>query len=179
MDDADFTASVVPHLIVTGFDQQGHAIFVEDPKLIQQSFDNLGGVVWLWQAAGLLSIPGNTGTFPPDGAFPLQGELKFGVVWIAPESEGVLDFSQGDVASTGEFAPLDDPTFHTSDALELAVMLSGEADIELPGGASRTMKAGSCIVQAGAPHKWRNRGNAPCVSVMIAVGANRELGSRS
>jgi quercetin dioxygenase-like cupin family protein len=62
---------------------------------------------------------------------------------------------------------------HQTDTMDYEVILSGKVDIELPGGQSRTLKAGSMLVIAGVPHAWKNPYDEDCVYALVLVGARR------
>ena len=68
----------------------------------------------------------------------------------------------------------DDPGMHTTDTIDLEVILSGEAVIlELDGGAEKRFGPGDTIVQNGTRHRWRNPGSEPAVMAIFMLGAHR------
>lgn len=67
----------------------------------------------------------------------------------------------------------DSPGMHTTATIDYEYVVSGEIDLELDDGAEVHLRAGDTVVQNGTRHAWRNRGTAPCVIVVILIGANR------
>jgi mannose-6-phosphate isomerase-like protein (cupin superfamily) len=51
--------------------------------------------------------------------------------------------------------------------------VSGEVWLELDDGAEVLLKAGDCVVQNGARHRWRNPSSEPCVMAVAQIGATR------
>ena len=72
----------------------------------------------------------------------------------------------------GEMEP-DDPGMHTTDTIDMEVILSGEVILELDDGEERLLRAGDTVIQNGTRHRWRNPGSEPCVMAIFMVGAHR------
>jgi len=62
---------------------------------------------------------------------------------------------------------------HTTDTVDLDVIVSGEVYLELDDGKEVLLKAGDCVVQNGTRHAWRNRSSQHCVIAVALVGARR------
>ena len=63
---------------------------------------------------------------------------------------------------------------HTTDTVDLDLVLSGEMDLELDDGAEVHLRPGDSVVQNGTRHAWRNRdASEPCTMLSILVGARR------
>ena len=170
MSDSEIIKKYTPHFVATGYDKDGKPIFITDQKRVSAAYD-VSGVVWLWETDGIPVIPANIGAFPDTIQFPGPGGTKFGICWMAPESQGKMDYGKGDVAKSGSFKARADPSFHATASMEYAIVLSGEVDLELEGGQSMTLRKGSCWVQTGAPHAWHVRGTEPCVFALFVIGA--------
>jgi len=174
MDGTEMTRRIAPHVVTTGYDDDGKAVFITDQTFKDGTFGDISGAVWLWETPTAPVIPGDVGSFPADANFPSAGRIKFGKAWLAPASEGELSFAAGAVAASDDFNAGTDPRFHATDTLDFAVILQGEVELQLqPGGPVQTLRPGSCFVLTGVPHYWRVTGDEPLVFNMFLVGANR------
>lgn len=68
---------------------------------------------------------------------------------------------------------MDSPGMHTTDTVDMEIMLSGEIVLELDDGAETTLRAGDVNIQNGTRHRWHNRGDVPAVMVVAMVGGSR------
>ena len=48
---------------------------------------------------------------------------------------------------------------HATETIDYAVVISGEAWMELDGGETVHLQAGDCLVQSGTAHNWYNKGD--------------------
>ena len=71
---------------------------------------------------------------------------------------------------TNEF---DHPGMHTSDTVDMEIVLSGEVVLELDDGVETTLRAGDVNIQNGTRHRWHNRVSEPAVLAVAMVGASR------
>jgi mannose-6-phosphate isomerase-like protein (cupin superfamily) len=62
---------------------------------------------------------------------------------------------------------------HRTDTVDFNLIVSGEVWLELDDGAEVLLKAGDCVVQNGARHRWRNPSSEPCVMAVAQIGAAR------
>ncbi len=53
------------------------------------------------------------------------------------------------------------PGMHTTDTLDLMLVLDGEITLGLADG-ERVVRAGEAVIQRGTPHRWRISGDVPC-----------------
>jgi quercetin dioxygenase-like cupin family protein len=67
----------------------------------------------------------------------------------------------------------DHPGMHTTDTVDVGIILSGQVTLELDDGAMVTLGPGDTFVQNGTRHAWRNRGNVPVVIGFSLIGAHR------
>jgi quercetin dioxygenase-like cupin family protein len=72
----------------------------------------------------------------------------------------------------GHFEP-DAPGMHTTDSVDLGVVLAGEVVLELDDGVEKLLRAGDTIIQNGTRHRWHNRGTEPCRIIVVLIGAHR------
>lgn len=115
--------------------------------------------------ASLLPGPGCSSflvvTFPPDS------------VMMSPEFDPALAGPEHLAAAPGiaERFELDNPGMHTTPTVDYAVVVSGEIWLELDDGALVHLKHNDLVVQQGARHAWRNRGNSPATLAFVLIGA--------
>ncbi len=74
------------------------------------------------------------------------------------------------VLETNEF---DHPGMHTTDTVDMEIMISGEIVLELDDGIETTLRAGDVNIQNGTRHRWHNRGTEPAVMAVAMVGLSR------
>jgi quercetin dioxygenase-like cupin family protein len=89
--------------------------------------------------------------------FPAEGGTRFFVVSLPPGLSGA---------------------FHTTDTIDYGVVLQGEIVLDLGEGREEVLRAGTCIVQRGTRHAWRNDGAEPAVAAFVVIGARREFDNR-
>lgn len=108
--------------------------------------------------------------------FPGPGGTRFLVVRFPPESaaepDADADAERKQPGLLGVFEP-DAPGMHTTDTIDYAVCVDGEMYLELDDGAEAHITPGTCVVQRGTRHAWRNRSDRPCTLVCVVVGAER------
>jgi mannose-6-phosphate isomerase-like protein (cupin superfamily) len=171
--------------VVTGKDPAGKSVFVSDEQVESIKLALMPGLqfVRVWG-------DDNTPALPADGKepaardfFPPAGGYRFSFVTIPPEgSAGLpedLDVEQT-VAEVNEKLPgmmghmePDNPGMHTTDTVDLDLLLSGELDLELDDGAEVHLRPGDCVIQNGTRHAWHNRTSEPCTMLSILVGGTR------
>jgi mannose-6-phosphate isomerase-like protein (cupin superfamily) len=115
-------------------------------------FPGLGGYRFF-----ILTIP------PGDGHANLEGvDVEAGLRELQEKLPGVLE--------TNEF---DNPGMHTTDTVDMEIVLSGEVVLELDNGVERTLHTGDVNIQNGTRHRWHNRGTEPATMAVAVVGARR------
>jgi mannose-6-phosphate isomerase-like protein (cupin superfamily) len=171
--------------VVTGQDSGGKAIVVDD-SVVEPTAAALSSTTYheLWRADELPTFPaaGQNGTkttfFPPVGGY------RFFILTLPP-GEGHADIADLDLeASIAEFeeklpgimavSELDNPGMHTTDTVDMEIILSGEFVLELDDGVEVTLRAGDVNVQNGTRHRWHNRGDVPAVMAVAMVGGSRQ-----
>ena len=65
---------------------------------------------------------------------------------------------------------------HTTDTVDIDVVISGEIDLELDDGETVHLSAGDCVIQNGTRHAWRNKSTEPAVLFVTLLGARRQAG---
>ncbi len=67
----------------------------------------------------------------------------------------------------------DPPGMHTTETIDINLVISGEIWLELDDGAELQLKTDDCVVQNGTRHAWHNKTDAACTMVVAIVGAQR------
>jgi quercetin dioxygenase-like cupin family protein len=175
--------------VVTGVDAHGTSVFVEDAPLPATELAMMPGVQMfqVWGTEGALVSPG-TDPVPANATFfPGPGGTRFGLFRIPPESEAVpgpLATAAETVAAQVEeaeakvpgllavFEP-DAPGMHQTTSVDYVTVIEGELWLELDDGAEVHLPAGSCVVQNGTRHAWRNHGRMPGTLSYVILDARR------
>jgi mannose-6-phosphate isomerase-like protein (cupin superfamily) len=134
----------------------------------------------IWGADATVPLPSNGDLPPMQGWFPPAGGFRFAFFTLPPAGTG----ARGDPDMVTAFAELnqklpglfdvmeqDNPGMHTTDTIDIDLVISGEVRLELDDGAEVQLKAGDCVVQNGTRHRWQNRSDRPCVMAVALIGA--------
>ncbi len=171
--------------VVTGQTGTGASVFVSDEEVEPIRLSLMPGLEFVRVWGG-----DETTLLPTDGAqpaaptfFPPAPGYRFVFVTIPPEGSASLPEDLDMAAALAEVEEklpgmlehneLDNPGMHTTDTVDLDLILSGELDLELDDGAEVHLRRGDCVIQNGTRHAWRNRTSEPCTMLSILVGAER------
>jgi quercetin dioxygenase-like cupin family protein len=66
----------------------------------------------------------------------------------------------------------ENPGMHTTNSVDVDIVLAGEIVLELDDGVEAVMRTGDMVVQNGTRHRWHNRGSIPAVLAAFLVGAD-------
>lgn len=170
--------------VVTGRNGHGKSVFVSDEEVEPVTLNLFPGVEFhrLWGADETPKLPSD-GTPPSqDGYFPSANGFRWVLFTFPPESVAApenIDFTAA-LDEAAEKLPgfidvlePDHPGMHTTDTVDMEVILSGEVVLELDDGAEVTLSAGDTVVQNGTRHAWHNRGDVPVVIAVGLIGAQR------
>jgi mannose-6-phosphate isomerase-like protein (cupin superfamily) len=170
--------------VITGQAADERSVFVSDEKVTGDRYALFPGWEFhpLWGSDVVPLIP-DADVLPPGAAyFPGPGGFRFSFSTVPPADALPPDDLDLEAASAAVEAGMpglldcmeaDDPGMHTTDTIDLEVILSGEVILELDGGAERRLGRGDTVVQTGVRHRWRNPGSVPCVMVIFMLGAQR------
>jgi mannose-6-phosphate isomerase-like protein (cupin superfamily) len=171
--------------VVTGREASGKSVFVSDTEMEPITLSLMQGfeVQRVWGGDAPPSLP-TDGTPPLAPAFfPPATGYRFAFVTIPSEASVSLpeDFDVARaIAEVNEKLPgmlehnePDNPGMHTTDTVDLDLIITGEVDLELDDGAEVHLRAGDCVVQNGTRHAWHNRTSEPMTMLSILVGAKR------
>jgi mannose-6-phosphate isomerase-like protein (cupin superfamily) len=171
--------------VVTGQRPDGKSVFVSDEEVEPITLSAVAGPAFhrVWGSDGVPALP--TDGKPPDQVtyFPPAGGYRLGFFTLPPANAPVPE----NVDVAGLFAEMneklpgmldvmepDNSGMHTTDTVDLDLVISGEVVLELDDGAEVTLKPGDCVIQNGTRHAWHNRSNEPAVLFVALIGAARE-----
>ena len=167
--------------VVTGRDASGKSIVAEDSAREPITVGMLPGFAFhrVWGADGIPALPSD-GTPPPYRRyFPPAGGFRFWYFTLPAHSDKLPTLEDQAAAyremeeklpGVAEFMEPGHPGMHTTDTVDLDVILSGEVYLELDGGTEVLLRAGDCVVQNGTRHAWHNRSERECVIACALVG---------
>ena len=177
--------TIEPRLIVTGHDAGGNAVFVEDRRPESVSVQALPGADFflLWGTPDGGAKVGERDAAPVlRPYFPGVGGSRALFLRWAPHSaepQPAADPDQVRSEVTDKLPGLLDPFeeggdgMHTTDTVDYAICLEGELCLELDNGAEVTLTPGTCVVQLGTRHAWKNRSDRPALMCYVQLGAVR------
>jgi quercetin dioxygenase-like cupin family protein len=144
--------SLTVRRVVTGHDQNGHAI-VQIYEIAKNVVEGRPGA----HAANIWTTEG----FPIDNDGDADAALR--------KVSTTLD--NGTVFRVVSFGPGVARRNHRTDSIDYATVIAGEIDMELDDGTSVHLKAGDVLVQRGTIHNWVNKGKAPCLIAFVLIAA--------
>jgi mannose-6-phosphate isomerase-like protein (cupin superfamily) len=162
--------------VVTGHSPTGKAIIVADQQVASTT---AGGFSYdlMWAADAPLVVP-NDASIPerPDFFPGEQGARVF--TWIAHPDGAELPSATAEefeAAAPGMAAHMepDTPGMHTTQTVDVDIVLDGEIWMELDDGVEVRLGTGDVVVQNGTRHRWSNRSNRPTVVLSVILGASR------
>lgn len=121
-------------------------------------------------------VPAVTSFLPPVGG------TSFMIVNFPPDSQMAQPSFDGAAfgAEVGQKVPglaqtfeAEDPAMHTTDTVDYGVVLEGEIWLDL-GGEEIHLKKHDVVIQNGARHGWRNKGEASVTMLFVLIGAQRQ-----
>lgn len=173
--------------VVTDRTADGKSVFAEEKSVEPAPVLGLD-IFNIWGTAdGAPSVgAGDNPATVPFPFFPGPGGSRFIVVRFPPDSaaaepgdadpeEAAAQAERIQPGLIGVFEP-DTPGMHTTDSVDYGVCVEGEVYLELDDGAEAHVTPGTCVVQRGTRHAWRNRSDSPCTMVFVLLGAERTTG---
>jgi mannose-6-phosphate isomerase-like protein (cupin superfamily) len=160
--------------VVTGHSESGKAVIVADEEVASIS---IGGMAYdpMW-ASDLPAIVPNDGSIPSNPTFfPGPGAARV-FTWTAePASSAAAMLSPEEVEhrAPGLLAHMevDEPGMHTTQTIDIDVVLSGEIWLEVDDGVETKLTSGDVVIQNGTRHRWHNRTNEPATILSAILGA--------
>lgn len=168
--------------VVTGHDENGRSVFASDEEVDGLTVDILPGWQFfdMWGADQTLTFP-DAGEKPAAASyFPPVDGFRFSFSVIPPKDtppvEGVDPdeaLSIVNAALPGMMDYLESDGFHTTDTVDMEVIISGEVTLVLADGQEKRLGPGDTVVQNGTRHVWRVDGPEPCLMAVFMLGAHR------
>src|SRR3978361_1751134 len=170
--------------VVTGHDAHGKAVFVDDGA-VEPTTVALSPTVYheLWRADSPPTLPDSGANGVKTSFFPPVGGYRFFLLTFPP-GDGGTDYEGVDIEAglrelqeklpgmleTNEF---DNPGMHTTNTVDMEIVISGEIVLELDDGVETTLRRGDVNIQNGTRHRWHNRGTEPAIVAVATVGLTR------
>lgn len=172
--------------VATGHDEHGRAVVVSDETVTPVTLSLLPGWEFhrLWGSDAPSSFP--DGGERPDAElyFPPTDGYRFAFFTIPPGDASAVPEDLDLVAAIAEFQErlpgmaehleIEHPGMHTTATVDVGVVLSGEATLELDDGAKVVLRTGDSYVQNGTRHRWSNKGVVPAVVAVALIGAHHD-----
>ena len=138
--------------IVTGHDANGRAVFKsEDVAPTRMIANGDAAFLLLW----------TTETVPADNNDETDGRHR----------DAGLTINNGSVIRIVDMLPGKQSPMHRTNSIDYGIILSGEIELELDDGATRTVREGGIVIQRGTNHLWRNMTDKPCRIAFILIEA--------
>ena len=137
--------------VVTGHDDQGHAILVSDSILPTVTMRPKVEAVVPWSTEG----------FPVDNDDPTDGGAR-------PVSTA---HDNGTVFRIVSYEPGCTPRNHRTDSIDYGIVLQGEMHMELDNGKVVVLKKHDVCIQRGTIHNWNNKGPEVCIIAFVLIDA--------
>lgn len=140
--------------IITGHDDGGNAIIVEDAAIPaeQRHVELAAGANVIYSA----EIWG-TSQMPPSNEPPFLAVQKAGGRALPPGAAG-----QRTMLRIVALPPHSASPMHRTETLDYGILLEGECDLLLDSGERVNCGPGDIVVQRGTIHSWINAADAPC-----------------
>ncbi|HZS22603.1 MAG TPA: cupin domain-containing protein [Pseudonocardiaceae bacterium] len=170
--------------VVTGQDATGKSIFVSDEHVEPITLTPVPGLKFypLWSADETPQLPSARTHSAQSRYFPPTGGFRWLICALPQESVNVLkacdvqalrDEAANKLPGLIDVLEDDHPGMHTTDTIDVGVILSGQVTLELDDEAVVTLGPGDTFVQNGTRHAWHNRGDVPVVICFSLIGAHR------
>jgi quercetin dioxygenase-like cupin family protein len=171
-------------VVVTGQTAEGKSVFVSDGNVDAIAPALLQGWEFhqIWGSDDRPRLP-TDGTRPEMPAyFPPTSGYRCWFFTVPPASTAIDEgidiesaFEEANRLLPGLFDVIetDEPGMHTTDSVDVDVVVSGEVWLELDDREEVHLKAGDVVIQNGTRHRWRNRAEDPCVVCAVLLGAER------
>ncbi|MCJ1400362.1 hypothetical protein MMC11_003567 [Xylographa trunciseda] len=86
-----------------------------------------------------------------------------------------VDMGPMSVSTNKETGKEAEPLMHRTQSLDYGIVVSGEVDLILDGGETRTMRQGDVVVQRGSMHAWRNKSETEWCRMVFVLIASEEV----
>ncbi len=170
--------------VVTGRGSDGKSVVVADDQVEPITAGLLSGTAFhmIWGSDDPPAAP-TAGDHPQErGYFPPPGGYRFVFFTLGPDSvtmpedldlEAAIAELRAKLPGLAEVMEPDHPGMHTTDTVDLDLVISGEVWLELDDGHEVHLRAGDCVIQNGTRHAWHNHSSEPAVMFGALLGAQR------
>jgi hypothetical protein len=169
--------------IVTGVDADGRSVIADDgpaEELIVEAGLRLR-IDDIWGADGRVTMPSEGAKPPYERFYPPTHGFRVMVAHIPPNDDTPFDaeryYTERERVLVGysedAVVDADEPELHTTQTVDVGVVLEGEIVLRLDDGIEATIRRGDYVVQNGTRHSWRNDADVECVLLAFVLGANR------
>jgi mannose-6-phosphate isomerase-like protein (cupin superfamily) len=172
-----------PRRVVTAEGADGKSVVLSDERLEPITAALLGSqeLSLIWGADKPFSLPSDGTTQVTEAFYPPPGGFRFWCFTLPPDSDSPVALNgDGGVSEVNEKLPgllavleQDNPRMHTTDTVDVDLVVSGEVWLELDDGVEVHLREGDCAVLNGNRHAWRNRSTQTAVIAVAIVGARR------
>jgi mannose-6-phosphate isomerase-like protein (cupin superfamily) len=170
--------------VVIGQTEDGRTAVLGDEYVLPTTVSLFPGAEFLrvWGSDGTPRLPGAAGADQPTTWFPQPGGFRFAIVTLPPDTAtmpedldmaaALAEFSEK-LPGLAEVMEPDNPGMHATDTVDVVLIVSGQATLDLGDGAEVTLETGDYVVQHGSRHAWRNLTSQPCTIASAIFGARR------
>lgn len=174
--------------VVTGVNNEGRSIIYEDQALEPVELALMPGVQMfqVWGTEGPINMPQADPEPQNHTFFPGPGGTRFGLFRLPPDPKGEQPEPVDEAALAagaaeaeeklpgllGIFEP-DAPGMHQTVSIDYVIVIEGDLWVELDDGVEVHLPPGSCVVQNGARHGWRNHGDVPTTLAYVIIDAQK------
>ena len=163
--------------VITGH-KDGKSVVIDDAE-VTTGIGSFGRLLFpIWKAEAVPPIPLKKTDFNVDvnpANFKL-GEVYTGITILPPDEKYISDAKASGVDAVEEWYKIwgDDFNMHTTDTVDINIIVSGEIWMELDDSKEVHLKAGDCVIQNGTRHAWNNRSNEDCIIFSACIKAQRD-----
>ncbi|CAN5648289.1 hypothetical protein BH11ACT8_BH11ACT8_02160 [soil metagenome] len=173
--------------VVTAVTDAGQSVVLEDAVLPPVTLALMPGVEMfqVWGTEGPLVSPLGQPQPASGGFFPGAGGTRFGLFRLPPEPKepvepeplddataaaGVAEAESKVAGLLGVFDP-NAPGMHQTVTTDYIIVIEGDLWVEVDDGVEVHLPVGTCLVQNGARHGWRNHGDVPATLAYVILDA--------
>jgi uncharacterized cupin superfamily protein len=150
-----------PRRVVTGYDEQGRSVFVNDglPPATTEMGEMVMSTLWHVDPGPLTPLSGGDPDSQQPDLEPPPGGFAWRVLRLPPTGaaagEGSSELDDDDRFDKSR------PGMHRTDTIDLVQIVDGRIELELDDDRVE-LGAGDCVVQRGTWHRWKVLGDEPC-----------------
>ena len=175
--------------VVTGQKENGESLFTHVEEIEPLRRDD--GTVHWWGVWGFDETPTlpyyNAAPYVPRSLFPTSDGKSVriqmsnlppgtGVLGRTPASQSAEWRRLRDAQDHG-LDMMDEVTgMHSTDTIDIGVVISGECELEQGNGDTVTLRVGDVYIQNGAEHAWHNRTDQAFIILCVFLGVPRREG---